>query len=89
MSNNMHAIPHERYRLVEYVTDIEMHPVIRAQAKERAIVFEEMRMLLLDKGYGCMASPQEGGFGIREREGAPMKEYRFFEARAKLEGRMQ
>ena len=85
----MHTIPHPHHARVEYVVGVEMHPTVRAQAKERALRFEEMRVLLRDKGYGCLASPQEGSFGIREKEGAPMKEYRYFEARAKLEGRMQ
>ena len=85
----MQTIPHERHSRVEYVVDVEMHPTVRVQAKERSLKFEEMRVLLRDKGYGCMASPQEGSFGIREREGEPMKEYRFFEARALLEGKIQ
>jgi hypothetical protein len=84
----MQTIPHERHRLVCYVIG-EMHPTVRTQAKERSLKFEEMRVLLRDKGYGCLASPQEGSFGIREHEGAPMRERRFFEVRAMLEGRIQ
>jgi hypothetical protein len=86
----MQTIKHERHRLVEYVVGVEMHPVVRSQAQTRSLAFAEMRMLIrTKKGYGCMSSPQEGSLGIRKTENAAMKEYRFFEARALLEGRMQ